>query len=109
MPLYTFDLSDGSSPICDDVGVYLPDREHALAYVKDVARELRQGREVETRTWRLRIYENHVECGFEITFATLDRTLDHLVPELRHRVVRMCDNYRDAGARPHSQQRVLGT
>lgn len=98
MPLYTFELLDGSSPIYDDAGVDLPDREHALAYGREVARELMRGRELETRFWRLRIVENQThESGenvSELTFAAVDPTLDHFVPELRAMLHRVCDSYR---------------
>jgi hypothetical protein len=107
MPLYSFELLDGSSPICDDAGVHLPDREHALAYGNQVARELMQGREIQTRFWRLRICENHGERVFEITFAAVDRTLDHLVPELRNNVVRACDSYRLCREAVHAAQITL--
>jgi hypothetical protein len=94
MPLYTFQLRDGVSPIFDDVGVDLPDRDHALAYAEEVARELMEGREVQTRSWRLDIYENHSERVFGVSFAAIDKTLDHLDPELRSTVERLCNSYR---------------
>lgn len=94
MPLYTFELSDGSAPLYDEAGVHLPDRVRALAYGEEVARELMRGREVETRFWRLRIHEKDGEEISEMTFATVDPTLDHLVPELRTSVQRVCDSYR---------------
>jgi hypothetical protein len=93
MPLYKFQLRDGASAIFDDAGINLPDREHALAYAKEVARELMQGREVQTRPWRLDIYENHSERVFALPFAAVDATLDHLVPELRSTLERLCDSY----------------
>jgi hypothetical protein len=107
MPLYTFELLDGSSPLHDDAGVHLPDREHAMAYGEEVARELMRGREVESRFWRLRIHENHGEDVFEITFAAIDRTLDHLVPELRSTVVRLCDSYRSCKEAIHEARITL--
>jgi hypothetical protein len=107
MPLYTFELLDGSSPIYDDASVHLPDREHAVAYGKQIAHELMQGREIETRFWRLRIHENQGEDVFEITFAAIDQTLDHLVPELRSTVVRLCDSYRSCKQAIHEARITL--
>jgi hypothetical protein len=94
MPLYTFKLISGFSPISDDIGIHAPDREHALAYGKEVAREVMRGCEVQTRSWRLDIIEDGRECIVEIPFATVDPTLDHLSPELRRLVERLCDSLR---------------
>lgn len=94
MPLYTFKLRQGSAPLADDAGIHLPDREQALVYGKEVARELMQGREAKTRSWRLDIYENHGDRVFELPFAAIDPTLDHLVPEFRSTVERLSNAYR---------------
>jgi len=94
MPLYTFELRQGTAALSDDTGVQLPDRDQALAYAKDVARELMYGREIQTRSWRLDVYEDQQERVGELPFAAVDRTLDHLVPDLREAVERLCDSYR---------------
>jgi hypothetical protein len=94
MPVYTFKLRDGSCEVQDEVGVNLPDREQALHYARDVARELMNCREPQTRTWLLGVYENRHERVFEIPFATIDGTLDHLAPELRSKVEDLCDRSR---------------
>jgi len=94
MPTYTFELKDGSCRIADETGINLPDREHALKYAHDVARELMGGREAQTRFWRLDVYEDSGERIFEIPFVRIDSTLDHLVPELRTIVERLCDRHR---------------
>ena len=83
MPNYTFELRDGSDPIGDELGVILTDRLDAYYYARGVVRELMCGREAQTRSWRLDVYENSAERVFEIPFASLDRTLDDLLPELR--------------------------
>ena len=94
MPLYTFELREGFAPLADDTGVELPTREHALAYAKEVVRELMQGREAETRCWRLDVYEDHHERVFELPFAASDPTLDHLGPEFRRTVERVSNSRR---------------
>jgi len=94
MPRYTFELRDGSSGIHDQIGVHLADREQALQYAYDVARELMSCREEQTRFWRLDIYEDHATRVFEIPFATIDQTLDHLLPELRTILERVCERRR---------------
>jgi hypothetical protein len=52
------------------------------------------GREAETRFWRLDVYEDNNERIVEIPFASIDWTLDHLVPELRAIVEGLCDHRR---------------
>ena len=94
MPTYTFELKDGSCGIADETGVRLPDREHALRYAHDVVHELMGGREPQTRFWRLDVYEDSGERIFEIPFVRIDRTLDHLVPELRTIMEGVCDRQR---------------
>jgi len=91
MPNYTFELRDGSDPIGDELGVILTDRVDAYDYARGVVRELMCGREAQTRTWRLDVYENSAERVFEIPFASLDRTLDDLLPELRMIVEGLCE------------------
>src|SRR5215469_16811367 len=84
MPLYTFELRDGSCGIADAVGVSFADRDQALCYAHDVIREmLKGGCDPRTGTWRLDVYEDHDERVFEIPFARLDETLDHLSPRCR--------------------------
>jgi len=94
MPRYTFELQDGERPVGDETGVWFTDRQHALDHAYDVARELMNARELQTRTWRLDVYEDGARVG-EIPFAHLDRTLDHLNPALRTSVERGCDRLRD--------------
>jgi hypothetical protein len=94
MPNYTFQLRDGSDPIEDDIGVTLTDRRDAYQYARDVVRELMSGRETQTRSWRLDVYENSAQRVFAITFASLDDTLDHLQPELRLLIEELCDQDR---------------
>ena len=83
MPNYTFELWDGYDPIGDEVGVILTDRADAYQYAQDVVRELMIGREAQTWTWRLDVYENRAERVFEIPFASLAETLDRPHPALR--------------------------
>ena len=94
MPLYTFELRDGSCGIADTVGVSFANRDQALCYAHDVIRELMNWRERQTRTWRLDVYEDHDRRVFEIPFARLDETLDHLSPHWRSRVEDLCNRSR---------------
>jgi hypothetical protein len=94
MPLYTFALQDGERPIETDTREWFADREHALDHAHEVARELMSAREAQTRAWRLDVYEDG-ERVHEIPFARVDRTLDHLSPQLRATVETSCDRLRD--------------
>jgi hypothetical protein len=94
MPLYTFELQDDERPVGDETGMWFADRARALDHAHDVARELMSAREVQTRTWRLDVYEDGRRVE-EIPFAHLDRTLDHLGPTLRTSVEHWCDALRD--------------
>jgi len=94
MPLYTFELQDGERAVGDETGLWFADRERALDHAHDVARELMTAREVQTRTWRLDVYEDGRRVE-EISFVHLDVTLDHLAPTLRTSVERWCDTLRD--------------
>jgi hypothetical protein len=90
MPLYTFDLRDGSCGIADTVGVSFANRDQALCYAHDVIRELMSRCERETRAWRLDVYEDHDRRVFEIPFARRDETLDHLSPHWRSNIEHLC-------------------
>jgi hypothetical protein len=110
MPNYTFQLRDGSDPIDDVIGVTLGNRQDAYQYARGVVRELMIGRETQTRTWRLDVYENSVQRVFALTFASLDDTLDHLEAEMRVLVEGLCDWDRGLceaaqGAQPQSRPR----
>ena len=91
MPTYTFAVKDGRGGIEDDVGVSLPDRARAFEYACSVVCELMHGREPQTRSWRLDVVEDHHERVFEIPFASVDRTLDHLAPQLRTMMEGLCE------------------
>ena len=82
-PRYTFKLRDDSSGVADDVGVTLTDNASAYLYGRAVARELMRSRELKTRSWDLEVYRDGEGLLFDIPFATVDPTLDHLRHELR--------------------------
>jgi hypothetical protein len=86
MPRYTFKLFDDSGAVEDDVGVSLPTAEVAYRYACDVALELMNCRELRTRHWQLDVYEGEGKKVFEIPFAALDPTLNHLTTKQRELV-----------------------
>lgn len=94
MPRYTFELWDGSHRIEDETGVSLPDREHVLRYAHEVVGELMSCREATTRSWCLDVYDDQGKRIFEVPFASIDPTLNHLLPELRTSIEELCNRYR---------------
>jgi len=82
MRRYTFRLRDDDTGVEDDTGVSLLDDDVAYRYACDVVHELMQHREQHTRSWQLEVFEGG-EKIFEIPFARLDPTLDHLSGPLR--------------------------
>ncbi len=107
MPVYTFELCDGLRRFHDAMGVQLRDRLAAHDYARDVARELMNGREAETRTWRLDVYEDDGVRVFAIPFASIDPTLDHLLPDLRATIERWCDRCRSLQEAVSAARRTL--
>jgi hypothetical protein len=107
MPTYTFDLRDGDAPVEDPFGAKLPDREQAFWYAQDVARELMKGREPETRFWRLDVYEDRAARIFQIPFASVDWTLDHLPSELREAMEIVYDKQRSLRETLHEVRATL--
>ena len=67
--------------------MWLGTREQALDHAEMVAHELMRGRELQTRSWRLDVYEDG-ELVYQIPFASIDPTLDHLIPSVRMTVER---------------------
>jgi hypothetical protein len=51
-------------------------------------------REQRTRHWRLDVYEDNAEKVFEIRFASVYQTLDHLTPDYRAAVERCAQRIR---------------
>ena len=83
MAAYTFRVLDGCGDIDDESGVTFRSRDRAIRYARDIVHELMRNREVKTRSWRLDVYENGDGPICTIPFASIDPTLDHLLPNLR--------------------------
>ena len=83
MPTYTFRLRSDAGWVADNVGAALADDASAYRYARSVARELMRCRELRTRYWVLELYQDGQEHLFDILFATVDPTLDHLRRESR--------------------------
>jgi hypothetical protein len=96
MPVYTFKLRDGSGDVEDTTGVQFRDQDSAVRYAHDVVHELMKSRELQTRSWRLEVYEaGSLVC--EIPFAAMDPSLYHLTPTLRTMVEGLSERKRLLG------------
>jgi len=105
MPRYSFQLQDGQCSV-EDRDIWVSGREPALAHAEAVAGELMRGREAQTRSWRLDVYENG-ELISQIPFASVDPTLDHLAPPVRATVEASCESIRSARETVSAAQATL--
>ncbi len=80
---YTFTLRGDGHDNRDDMGIALADNASAYGYACTVARELMRCRETQTRYWRIKVYRDGEGPVFDVLFASVDPTLDHLRRELR--------------------------
>ena len=80
---YTFTLRGDGRDNSDDMGIALADNASAYGYACTVARELMRCRETQTRYWRIKVYRDGQGPVFDVLFASVDPTLDHLRRELR--------------------------
>ena len=94
MATYTFKVLDGCGDVEDETGVSFRHRDRAIQYARDIVHELMRNREVQTRSWRLNVYENGEGPICTIPFASVDSTLDHVVPKLRTMVEGMSEQKR---------------
>jgi hypothetical protein len=102
MPIYTFTLRDGTDGVVDETGVRLADQDSAIQYGNDVVRELMKNRELETRSWRLDIYEDRDTGICQIPFATVDPTLNHLESKFRTMVEDVSERRRQLSEAIHA-------
>jgi hypothetical protein len=108
MPVYTFKLHDGCGGIDDEAGTSLADHDIALDYAHDVVHELMKGRELETRCWRLDVFEEGAaEPIHKIPFARMDASLDHLTPRFRDLVEAMAERKRSLGEVIHTVKSTI--
>jgi hypothetical protein len=94
MAIYTFKVLDGCGDVEDETGVSFRHRDRAIRYARDVVHELMRNRELQTRSWRLDVYENGEGPICTIPFAVIDPTLDHLLAKLRTMVEGMSEQKR---------------
>jgi hypothetical protein len=90
MPTYHFHLVTLDSRVLDFNGTELPDEASAREHAQQVACELMRHREPQTRSWRVKVTDSARRPCFELLFASVDSTIDHLTPELRATVEHVC-------------------
>jgi hypothetical protein len=95
MPVFFFNLRDGSEGTADPEGVNLPDLQAAKNYAMEVARELMNRNEVERRHWQLNVFDSDGSLVAEVPFAKIDATLDHLSRPLRQTIEQLAERRRD--------------
>jgi hypothetical protein len=90
MPTFYFHLVTLEGRILDRIGTELSDEASAREHARQVACELMCHREPQTRSWRLEVTDCEQQPCFELLFACVDSTIDHLPPELRATVEKVC-------------------
>lgn len=90
MPTYFFDLATTRGRIIDREGTELPDDASAREHARQVGCELMRHRESRTRSWRVDVTDSARRPCFELLFASVDNTINHLAPELRSSVETVC-------------------
>lgn len=86
MNTYYFNLKDGRTTIPDPDGTELPDEAAARAHAVTVAREAMRNNEARTRNWRIEVCGQDRGALFEILFASVDESMEHLPGDLRRSV-----------------------
>jgi hypothetical protein len=94
MPLFHFNLHDSHGVRLDPDGTLLADVDAARSHGTRVAGELMRNREERARYWSLDVCDAARELLFEIDFARVDHTLDHLPPQARESVLRLGEAFR---------------
>src|SRR5262245_13245804 len=95
MPRYHFHLRDGAGGVTDPEGTDLPGSTAARAYAAQVAGELMSRAEKKKRHWQLDVSDATGKVLFDVPFAAVDSTIDHLCPTTRRLVERLCRNTRE--------------
>jgi len=83
MATFYFNLKNGRTTIPDADGTELLDEAEARLHAVVVAREVMRNNEVRTRNWRIEVCGTDRGALFEILFASVDETMNHLPSDLR--------------------------
>jgi hypothetical protein len=91
MPLYFFNVRNGSGDFADRDGTELPDIRSATSYARDLARELMLRNESRKRHWHVLVSDADRNELFDLPFVAIDDSLDHLNPETKRLIEVMCE------------------
>ncbi len=91
---FFFKIQNGAGGVAAQDSVDLPDVTAAKSYATEVARELMKGDELNKRSWRLDVLDEGSDLVVELPFSRVDPTLDHLSPDLRALIERVCESRR---------------
>lgn len=91
---FFFKVQNGNCALAAEDGVDLPDPAVAKSYAIKVARELMRGDELNKRSWRMDVLDEGRQVVVALPFAVVDPTLDHLRPDLRALIERLCETRR---------------
>jgi hypothetical protein len=91
MPLYFFNVRNGSGDFADRDGTELPDIRRAISYARDLARELMRRDEARKRHWHVVVCDADRNELFDVPFISIDESIRHFKPETRHLIEVMCE------------------
>jgi hypothetical protein len=86
MAIFYFILKSPRATVPDRDGVDLADEAAARAHAIGVAHELMRNCELSTRLWRIQVCDDYLQPLFELSFASIDKSISHLSPQLRQAV-----------------------
>ena len=91
MPLYFFNVRNGSGDFADQDGTELPGIQTAMSYARDLARELMLRNESRKRHWHVLISDADRNELFDVPFISIDESIRHLNPTSRRLIEIMCE------------------
>jgi hypothetical protein len=89
MQTYYFNLKDGWKVIPDPEGTECRGDEAAREHAIVVARESMRNNEPGARKWRIQVCDARRTPLFEVLFASVDESMEHLPSEIRKSVERL--------------------
>jgi hypothetical protein len=91
MPLYFFNVRNGSGDFADREGTELPDIRRAISYARDLARELMRRDEARKRHWHVVVCDADRNELFDVPFISIDESIRHFKPETRRLIEITCE------------------
>lgn len=107
MPLYYFNLKDGRTTIPDLEGTDLGNSDLAREHAIVIAREAMRNNETRVRNWRIQVCDAEREPCFEILFAAVDESIDHLPGDIRRSLVDVSRNFASLSDAIHDVRMTL--